>query len=80
MDHIEKRLLALVQDRVEIDARATIDARLVEDLGLDSMARTELWVALEHEFRCKIPRGDVEQFHTVRDVIAWLDRAGPGRG
>jgi len=76
MNQIYQALLELVQDRVEIDAVATGDSRLIEDLGLDSLARTELWAALEHEFRCKIPRPEVEKFRTVQDVMNYLDRSG----
>ena len=42
-------------------------AHLARDLGLDSLARTELLAWLEHEFG--FPQGDADALHTVGDVL-----------
>jgi acyl carrier protein len=73
--------MALVADRVEIDAEVSADARLVEDLGLDSLARAELWVAVEDAYGCRIPDRDAERLTSVDGIVAYLrDRGLDGGG
>jgi acyl carrier protein len=76
MTPFEHQLIELVQDRVETDALATLDSALVEDLGLDSLARTELWVSLEELYQCKIPESEAEQLTTVRQIADYLRGQG----
>lgn len=74
-------VMALVADRVEIDAEVSADARLVEDLGLDSLARAELWVAVEDAYGCRIPDRDAERLTSVDGIVAYLrDRGLDGGG
>ena len=42
--------------------------------NLDSLDIEELIVAFEDEFRCRIPDGDAADFHTVGDVIRYLEK------
>jgi acyl carrier protein len=69
-------VMHLVADRVEIDAEVTPTARLVEDLGLDSLARAELWVAVEDAWQCKIPDRDAERLTSVDGIVAYLRERG----
>lgn len=69
---LRQTVMQLVADRVEIDAEVTPDARLVEDLGLDSLARAELWVAVEDAFQCKIPDREAERLTSVDGIVAYL--------
>lgn len=66
----------LVADRVETGAEVTPGARLVEDLGLDSLARAELWVAVEDAFDCRIPDRDAERLTSVEGIVSYLRERG----
>lgn len=51
----------------------TPDARLVEDLGADSLDVVELIMALEEGFSITIQDDDAEQMLTVNDVVRYLE-------
>jgi len=49
-------------------------ARLVEDLGADSLDCVELILVLEEEFKIEIPDDAADKVKTVAEVIAYLRR------
>lgn len=51
------------------------EARLREDLGLDSLDGVDLIVALEKALSVQIPETDARQMRTVADIFAFIDRA-----
>lgn len=67
-----ERLLKLIQENLP-DAElenATLDSRLMEDLGLDSVGMMMLSMSMEDEFGVRFD--EPVYFVTVRDVIDWL--------
>ena len=50
------------------------DAKIVEDLGADSLDVVELLSRLEDEFGITIPDDDVETLVTVGDVAAEIEK------
>ena len=55
-------------------SKVTADAKIVEDLGADSLDVVELLSRLEDEFGITIPDEDVENLITVGDVAAELEK------
>jgi 1-acyl-sn-glycerol-3-phosphate acyltransferase len=55
----------------------TLDAELERDLGIDSLARVELTLRIEHAFGVRLPEGIVVGARTVRELLAALARAAP---
>ena len=53
--------------------KVTPDAKIVEDLGADSLDVVELLSRLEDEFGVTIPDEDVENLKTVADVVNELE-------
>ncbi len=49
------------------------DASLGQDLGLDSLAQTELLALAEEAFSLQIPIEDALDCQTVRDVVNYVD-------
>ena len=49
-----------------------LDARFVEDLGLDSLDHVEVIMSLEDEFGFEIPDKDAERLKTPRDVFKYI--------
>ena len=54
--------------------KVTPDAKIVEDLGADSLDLVELLSQLEDEHGIIIPAEDVEGLVTVADVVAELEK------
>ena len=50
----------------------TPNARIVEDLGADSLDTIELVMAFEEEYGIEIPDEKAERLRTVGDVIKYL--------
>lgn len=51
----------------------TLDSRLVEDLGADSLDVVELLMMLEDEYNITIQDEDAVKLNTIKDIIAFLD-------
>ena len=54
------------------ETKITQNARLVEDLGADSLDLFEVVVACEEKFNIDIPNDAAMEFVTVRDAIAYI--------
>ena len=54
--------------------KITADAKIVEDLGADSLDVVELLSRLEDEYGVMIPDEDVENLVTVADVAAQIEK------
>ncbi|WP_312029706.1 acyl carrier protein [Methylocystis sp. H62] len=72
----ERDLIAIVGKLVrELHPQRTksyaiaLSSRLEQDLGIDSLARTELILRVEHAFRLRLPIGLVGQVETVADLL-----------
>ena len=57
------------------------EARLVEDLGLDSLDAVELAISVERKFDIEVPEEELTKLKTVADMIALVEsrvRPAPG--
>jgi acyl carrier protein len=54
--------------------KVTAEAKIVEDLGADSLDVVELLSRLEDEYGVTIPDEDVENLVTVGDVAAQIEK------
>jgi acyl carrier protein len=57
------------------------EARLVEDLGLDSLDAVELAIAVERKFDIEVPEEELAKLKTVADMLALVEsrtRQAPG--
>jgi acyl carrier protein len=54
------------------EAKLTDDARLIDDLGADSLDVVELVMSCEEKFNIDIPNHVATKFVTVGDVVAFL--------
>jgi 1-acyl-sn-glycerol-3-phosphate acyltransferase len=58
-----------------IDVRPS--SRIERDLGIDSLARTELILRIERAFRVRLPTQTIGEAETVHDLVRALEQAGP---
>jgi acyl carrier protein len=67
---IADRVKDLIAQQLMIDRSLVVEsARLFEDLDLDSLDSVELIMAMEEEFNCGVPDGEIAHIKTVEDVI-----------
>lgn len=72
---IFSKIQTVVAKQLSVDvAKVNLDAKLNEDLGMDSLDATELIMALEEEFNLEILDEDAEKMKTVRDILTYLDK------
>jgi len=64
----------ILKDTMDIDeSKITLDAKLKEDLELDSLDSVELIMSAEKEFGIEIPDEDVMNFKTVNDIVNYIE-------
>ena len=68
-----ERLLKLIQENLpDADlSKATMNSRLMEDLGMDSIGMMMLSMSIEDEFGVQFD--EPVFFKTVKDVLDWLE-------
>ena len=49
------------------------EARLVEDLGLDSLDAVELAISVERKFDIEVPEEELTKLKTVADMVALVE-------
>ena len=67
---IEKKVIELIAGQLNIKSSdVTLDKKILEDLGADSLDVVEMLMALEEEFGVNIPTEEATNLVTVGDVI-----------
>lgn len=74
-DSIEKRVIEVVAEQLGVSKdQVTPDARIINDLGADSLDVVELVMALEEKFDMSIPDDAAEKIQTVGQVIDYIKK------
>ena len=72
---LEDRVKQLLTTRLGIPAAdITPDARLADDLGMDSLDAVELAIATERQFNVALSDEQVAKLKTVADIMALVER------
>lgn len=53
--------------------KVTADARLIEDLDMDSLFAAELGLELERKFKVEVPEEAIPSFVTVADIASYVE-------
>ena len=70
-----EKVQEMLSDALNISTdKITPDAKIVDDLGADSLDVVELLSRLEDEYGVVIPEEDVENLKTVGDVVKELEK------
>jgi len=73
-ENLQERLYALVANQLGVEREELVaDARILDDLGADSLDVVELVMALEESFDIVVPDEDVERLRTIGDVQQYLE-------
>ena len=78
---LEARVTQVLTNRLGIPpGEITPEARLVDDLGMDSLDAVELAIATERAFNIAIAEEQVVQLKTVSDIVSLVQRLIDERG
>lgn len=71
-----ERFRDLIVELAGVDTQqVSLEASLVDDLGLDSLDEIEILIAVEDEFSVSIDDDEVEKIITVSDAVTLIDKA-----
>ena len=69
-----EKVKSIIVDQLDVDAeKITLDSKVAEDLGADSLDVVDLIMSIEEEFDMEIDDDAVEKMKTVGDIIAFID-------
>jgi len=67
---LEKELREIIAKIVEIEPdKITLEAKFVEDLGMDSMMALEILAAMEKKYRIQIPEEKLNMLRSLKDAV-----------
>lgn len=74
MDYLDKTK-EILWDQLGADrSEMTPEARLIEDLGCDSLDTVEILMRFEEEFGIEVDDEDAEKCRTIADIMALLEK------
>ena len=75
MSDIEVKVKEIIVEQLGVNAdQVTPEAKMIEDLGADSLDAVELVMAIEEEFGIEVPDDEAEKLVKVGDIIAHVEK------
>ena len=72
---IFEKLTEILAEQLAADQESmTMDTKIAEDLGADSLDLVDLLMSVEDEFSVEIPDEEVENLHTIGDVVEYISK------
>ena len=69
-----ERVREIICSQLDLDEdRVTMDSDILEDFEADILDLVDLVMSLEDEFGIEVPDDQVENFHTVGDVVRYIE-------
>jgi len=79
MSDIADQVKKIVVEHLGVDeAKVTLEASFIDDLGADSLDTVELVMAFEEAFGVEIPEDAAEKISTVKDAIDYIEKQKAG--
>jgi len=74
MPDLSEKIKFVIARQLEIKAEAVVsDAKIIEDLGADSLDIIDLFSMIEEEFGIQIPGEDDNKITTVGDLVEYIE-------
>ena len=71
---ISEKVVDMLASQLNIEkAKLIPNARLIEDLGADSLDMVEMLMLVEEEFGISIPDDDAMNLKTVEDIVKYIE-------
>ena len=69
------KIKEFIVEQLGVDANdIEMDTNLMKDLEADSLDAVEIIMAIEDEYDIEIPDEDAERFHTIRDIVTYVEK------
>ena len=69
-----ERIKAMIKDELNVpEEKITMEARLAEDLGADSIDAVELIMNIEDEFEVQVSDEEAQNIKTVGDIVKFVE-------
>ncbi len=70
-----EKIKQILAEQLDADIeQMTMDTRIGEDLGADSLDVVEMLMAIEDDFDVEIPDEDIEGLKTIGDVVDYINK------
>lgn len=70
-----EKVKAIIAKELGVDASTiTLETRLAEDLGADSLDAVELIMAIEDEFGVQVDDENAQNIRKVGDIVSYLEK------
>ncbi|MBO5200768.1 MAG: acyl carrier protein [Clostridia bacterium] len=70
---IFEKITEILAEQLSADQESmTMDTKIAEDLGADSLDLVDLLMSIEDEFGVEIPDEEVENLHTIGEVVDYI--------
>ena len=71
---VEEKVKSLIAQQLNIPVEKVVDnAKLIEDLGADSLDIVEMLMTLEEEFGINIPDEETANMKTVQEIVKVIE-------
>lgn len=71
---VSEKVIEMLASQLNISKdKVQLDAKLIEDLGADSLDMVEMLMLVEEEFGLSIPDEDAMNLKTVGDIINYIE-------
>jgi len=71
---IYNKVVQILCDQLGLEEdKISMDSDIFEDLGADSLDVVTMLMALEEEFGVTIEDDQAQDFHTVRDIVSYIE-------
>jgi len=68
-----EKIKEILAAKLDVDAEEmSLDTKIADDLGADSLDVVELLMAIEDEFDVEIPDEEIEKLKTIGDVVDYI--------
>jgi len=65
----------IIVETINLDEdQITLEAKIQDDLDIDSLDAMEICLAIEEGFEISIPQEAIEKFVTIGDIVAFVDQ------
>lgn len=69
----QDRIKVIIVEKLNVDAQAISPDSTLQDLGADSLDMVEIIMKIEEDFNIEINDEDAEKFHTLDQVIDYVN-------
>jgi len=69
-----EQIRAIICEQLDLEEDAvTMDSDILEDFEADSLDLADLIMTMEDEFHLEVPDEEIEKFHTVGDIVRYVE-------